>query len=99
MRHHLIQGGEVVAVRVLAEERAKRLLIDADVQAKDRRAVEIGELIIEVARHKRHKRKPMIRRNVTIRVVEEEAGARIGHNIHALKCLGDVPADLSFVHR
>ncbi len=99
MRHHLIQGSEVVAASVLAEERAKRLLTDADVQAKDRRTVEIGELIIEVARHKRHKRKPMVRRNVPIRIVEEEAVARIGHNIHALTCLSDVPADLSFVHR
>ncbi len=99
VRHHLIQGCEVVAARVLVEERAKRLLTDANVQAKDRRAVEFGELVIEVARHKRHKRKPMVRRNVTIGVVEEEAVARIGHSIHALKCLGDVPADLSFVHR
>jgi hypothetical protein len=41
----------------------------------------------------------MIRRNVPIRVVEEEAVARIGHHIHALTCLGDVLADLSFVHK
>src|SRR5205823_1407441 len=82
----------------LAEERAKRLLADADVQSKDRRAVEVGELIIAIACHNRHKRKPMIRRYVTIRVVEEEAVARSDHHIHALKRLGDVPADLSFVH-
>ena len=114
VRHHLIQGSEVVAAGVLttfsravftgrargrAEERAKRLLADADVQAKDRRAVEVGELVIDIACDKRHKRKPMIRRNVPIRVVEEEAVARIGHNIHALECLSDVPADLSFIHR
>src|SRR6266516_448302 len=77
VRHQLIQGGEVVVARVLAadrravsvgrergrgEERAKRLLADTDVQSKDRRAVEIGELDIDIARHNRHKRKPMIRR-------------------------------------
>ena len=71
VRHYLIQGSEVVVARVLeasrravsagrkrgfAEERAKRLLADADVQAKDRRAVEIGELVIEIIRHQRHKR-------------------------------------------
>jgi hypothetical protein len=76
VRHQLIQGGEVVVARDLAavsradgrkrrgiaEERVKRLLADADVQAKDRRAVEVGELVIDIACHNRHKRKPVIRR-------------------------------------
>src|SRR5260370_39236386 len=113
VRHYLIQGSEVVVARVLAadrravsagrkrgftEEPAKRVLPDADVQAKDRRAVEIGELVIEIIRHQRHKRKPMIWGNVPIWVVEEEAVARIGHYIHALKCPSDILAGLRFIH-
>ena len=37
----------------------------------------------------------MIRWYVTIRVVEEEAVARIDHNIYALKRICDVPAIIS----
>lgn len=82
-----------------AEERVKRLLADADVQAKDRRAIEVGELVIEIACHQRHKRETMIRRNATIRVVEEEAVVRVVRHIHALKRLSDISSNLSFVHR
>ncbi len=113
VRHQLIQGGEVVvawgsvndrrAVLVggepgRAEERAKRLLADANVQAKDRRTVEVRELVIEIAGHKCHKRKLVIRRSVPIRVVEEEAVSRSDHHIHALKCPSDRLADLGFIH-
>src|SRR6266699_4076262 len=100
VRHQLIQGGEVVVARDLAavsradgrerggiaEERVKRLLADADVQAKGQRTVEVRELVIDIAGHKCHKRKPVIRRYVTIRVVEEEAVARSDHHIHTVKC-------------
>jgi hypothetical protein len=40
----------------------------------------------------------MIRGNVPLWVVEEEAVARIGHDIHALKCPSDILADLRFIH-
>src|SRR5579862_3649558 len=61
MGHDLIQGSEVVAARVCAagryavfvgrergraEECSERLLADADIQAKDRWAVEVGELVV-----------------------------------------------------
>ena len=112
VRHQLIQGGEVVVARDLAavsradgrerggiaEERVKRLLADADVQAKDQRTVEVRELVIDIAGHKCHKRKPVIRRYVPIRVVEEEAVARSDHHIHTLKCPSDRLADLRFIH-
>lgn len=112
MRHQQIQGGEVVVARDLAavsradgrersgiaEERVKRLLADADVQSKDRRAVEVGELVIDIACHNRHKRKPVIWRYVPIRIVEEEAVARSDYHIHVIKCLNDRLADLRFIH-
>src|SRR3954453_12114016 len=57
MRHELVKGGEVrridlvlrIARNVRTEERAKGFWGESDVQAKDGRSIEIGELIVGVA--------------------------------------------------
>src|SRR5436305_14501758 len=53
MRHDRVESGEIVAAhihRLRAEERLKRQFADAEVEAKDSRAIEVRDALIIIVR-------------------------------------------------
>jgi hypothetical protein len=108
VEHDLIQRGEVIGGfgltagigrgRLRAKQCAKGLPADADIQAEDGRASQIGEVVIIVVADDRGEGKAAIGRHRARGVIEKEGIARGADNIDAVKCLGDGAGDRVLVH-
>jgi len=72
MRHHAIPSGVVDVGRTIREQRFEGLAADADVQAKNVRALKVSDRVVAVAGDRRGKGVLPIRREISVRVIDED---------------------------